>query len=253
MLVVLTLTFAAACAAPALPGSSLPSSDSVPIASTEIPLPDFSGHTLEPLIRVGEDGRFQPGLAESWTITSTDDGESVQVEMVLSSDWLDDNGQGRIEDIQNIVEQINNYQCDSDDDSCAIVPGGNPCIYPTPTATPPPSGPQPFMAIPVLPGSENETTITMLFPTEACEVTDDECQTRILESIARIPIADPDTFTFYAPTNTGHYIFEYSSVDGSSGMLEYDPETGDIVDICPECKPTQPPILPMCTPTASEE
>lgn len=248
MLVVLTLTLAAACAAPAFPGSSLPSSDSVPIAPTEIPLPDFSGHTLAPLIRVSEDGRFQPGLAESWTITSTDDSASVQVEMLLSTDWS-----GRIKDIQNTVEQITNYQCDDDDNSCAIVPGGNKCIYPTPTGPRPPGNPQPFMPTSVLPSIENEATITMLFPAEACEVTDDECQTRILESITRIPIVDPDTFTFYAPTNTGHYIFEYSSDDGSSGMLEYDPETGDIVDICPECKPTQPPILPMCTPTASEE
>ncbi len=248
ILAVLLLGFVAACAAPAPPNPSASSmSIKTTIAETEAPVSGLAGQILEPLIEVGKDGSFQPGLAESWTATTTFDRKYTQVDFVLPSNWTLDNNSSI--PFEYIPEALQNMVIQLGDDPGLVSSGdagGNPCIIPITTS----NGIQPVEPFSVLP-ADDDRIISIIIPlTEACRTQDATCVAPSLNFVASAPIFNPDTFDFKWRTEAGLYVFE-----DQSGMIAFDPQT-HVTERCsgPECErrdPSSPRVL--CTPVPKGE
>jgi hypothetical protein len=231
----LPLMFLAACTAPiSLDPTAFTPTSGDNIVAVDALVSDLSAQITEPLITVDENGAFQPGLAVSWSITYTADGNSIQADFQLPLPW--DESSIRMEDIPSALEQVPNLPCTN----CSGGGGDNPCIIPVPES-PLPSGPHR-----VDPTIGDDHTVRVSIPLKDCSPDRVECENQILESVAGIPIYNTDVFTFRAHTNEGAYVFDYSLADGSSGTLEYDPRDGNY-EILPEGMPSEP-STPICTP-----
>lgn len=181
-------------------------------------------------------GNILPELAESWTISHTDDGAAIQADFVLPQDW--DDGSIGIEGIQQALQQVADQNPCHD---CKGLPGGNPCIIPTPVGISP-KGPFKISAAIV-----DDHTIRIAMPRAACTADDATCEQNLLDTVAGIRLFDPDLLTYVANKDTGNNLFEIDSVDGATGLMEYNPETGE-AEFCPDCELDSPASRPICTP-----
>jgi hypothetical protein len=226
----LVLSVLGACAAPTLTGPSVLQTAAVVIAPTGVPISVLEGKIIEPLIQdTNDDGAFEPGLAQSWSITSTADNNTFQAVFVLSEDWASQNHSTlRIEDIVQGFRQLDD-QLWQDPNIVAITSGagasGNPCI-PTPTRIPR-SIPRLQVVAPPVDGN-NALTITLIY--EDCALSGTACGD-IINNIAEFPMYDPDIVTLESILSTGEFVF---SIANSEEMVKYNPETG-MLEVCPEC------------------
>lgn len=250
ILALLCLVSVAGCAAPTPPNpSALPTRIETTVAKTETPVPGLAGQIIEPLIEVGKDGSFQPGLAESWNLTTSIDGKYAQVDFLLPSNWASNhNSSIPIEDIPKALQRMASLWWDDPGLVGGVAPagdpGGNPCIIPTPTPTREDSRLfEPFSVLPV----NDDRTIRIIIPlTEGCRTRSATCAAPTMNFVARAPIFNPDAFTLKWRTSTGVYVFK-----DSSGIVTYDPRTGAVGRcIGPECEDRKPGSAKvLCTPT----
>jgi hypothetical protein len=226
----LALSILGACAAPAPTGPSVLQTVAV-IAPTGVSISDLEGKIIEPLIQdSNDDGTFEPGLAQSWSITSTADNNIFQAVFVLSEDWASQNNSTlRIEDIAQGFSQLDD-QLWQDPNIVAITTGsgteGNPCI-PTPTRRP---GSTPRLQV-VAPPVDGNNALTITLTYEDCALSGTACGD-IINNIAGFPMYDPNIVTLVSIMSTGEFVF---SIANSEEMVKYNPETG-LLEECPECK-----------------
>lgn len=240
---ILVLGVLGACAAP-MPTQAPVSQTTRVITPTDIPISYLESRIIKPLIQ-DNDGMFEPGLAQSWSITNTADNDTYQAVFTLSRNWAPQNHNTlQIEDIAQGLSQLND-QLWQDPNAIAVINGagvtGNPCIIPTPT---PPSSPKTPGSIPrlqfdVSPIDSNDiSTITLTY--EGCTQYGTACKDNI-NTMAMAPLYDRNMLTLESRLDTGEFVFLSAN---SKERWKYNPETG-VLDNCPECKPIDdPPICP---------
>lgn len=223
----LALSILGACAAPAPTGPSVLQTVVV-IAPTGVAISDLEGKIIEPLIQdSNDDGTFEPGLAQSWSITSTADNNTFQAVFVLPEDWASQNDSTlRIEDIVQGFSQLDD-QLWQDPNIVASGATGNPCIIPTPTRRP---GSPPRLQV-VAPPVDGNNALTITLTYEDCVLSGTACGD-IINNIAGFPMYDPNTVTLDYIMSTGEIVF---SIANSEEMVKYNPETR-MLEECPECK-----------------
>lgn len=240
----LVLSIGAACTAPMPTGPSVSQTEVVVIMPTGVPIPGLEGQIIKPLIQdSNQDGTFEPGLAQSWSITNTADNNTFQAVFVLTEDWASQNHSTlRIEDIAQGFSQLDD-QVWQDPNIVAITNGsgttGNPCIILTPTQMPGSTPRLQVVASPV--DGNNAMTITLTY--KDCALSGTACGD-IINTIAGFPMYDPDIVTLESIMSTGEFVF---SIANSEEMVKFNPETG-VLEECPECK-KDPDTTPTICPT----
>lgn len=247
ILFVLLLLSGAACAAPTPPSPSASQMDiEIATAPPKTPVTDLAGQIIGPLITVGKDGSFQPGLAESWETTVTVDGKFLQVDFLLATDWaLDNNSSISVDYIPQAIQDMASLWKDDPGLVSSGDLGGNPCILTLPRV-----GFRAFNPPSILPVSDDRT-ISMIIPlSEDCPTESAICAAPSMNLVANAPIYNPDAYTYMWRTSTGLDVLE----DSSGMKVTFDRQTG-ATEQCtgPECQQRDPSSYVLCTPTPTKE